>query len=103
MKILFIVLLTIAANSYAGETVVGARPKQADMTIAYETRKDAKDAMKHEMVVTHPTGVVSFYDEKDLLEWRTEAVKRLAEINAEITRIDAQIAEIKKLEVKVKP
>ena len=76
------------------ETIIGAKPRQAEMTIAYE---------KGEKVITHPTGVVSKYTVKDLEARKIRLLAyidiRLADkarIEAEIVTVDKDIAECEK-------
>ena len=70
------------------------------MLITYETRKDSKGETKHEMVVTHPTGLVVFINESDLQEQRAILLAEKLRVETELAIVDDQIKEVQKLAVK---
>jgi hypothetical protein len=77
------------------ETIINAKPRQAEMTIAYE---------KGEQAITHPTGVVSKYTVKDLEARKERLLAEQKRIDEEIVRVDKDIAECAKVEeVKAEP
>jgi hypothetical protein len=66
------------------QTTIGAKARQATMTIAYE---------KGEQVITHPTGVVTKVTVKDLEARKTRLLAEQTRIEEQIAAIDKDIAE----------
>jgi len=58
--------------------IIGAKPRQATMTIAYE---------KGERVITHPTGVVQKLTVKDIEAMKTRLLEQQKVIADQIARI----------------
>ena len=100
-RIIPIVLVMLAVTiADSMETVDKLRPPRSDMLITYETRKDSKGETKHEMVVTHPTGLVVFINESDLQEQRAILLAEKLRVETELAIVDDQIKEVQKLAVK---
>ena len=91
MRIIMLIIALAAVNVYAAIKIVD---RQSAMTIEYKARLD-KDVLKKEMVIIHPAGIVSRYDEKNLNEWREQAIARRDEAIAELKQIDEQIIKIR--------
>jgi len=66
------------------QTTIGAKARQATMTIAYE---------KGEQVITHPTGVVTKVTVKDLEARKAYLLEDKARIEDQLAAIDKDIAE----------
>ena len=97
MKITIMAFMLSSYAAMAGIIEHEVRPKRAEMTISYESKK-IKDVPTGVMVVAHPSGITSFYDRKELEAWRAAAVQRKLEIEIEIINLDKQLAEIDKVE-----
>lgn len=70
-------------------TVVGARPRQDNMTIGFDTTGQ---------VVVHPTGVVSTMTKTDLVTRKARLVAQRERIDDKIAALDASIATVTKME-----